>query len=82
MQSIRLLMIVFFGAVILGGALLMTGCNSSNSGADGSFNCTFTNVPSSDQCNNISLLNSCQTSFTYDSNAKTCNTKNCLSCSQ
>jgi hypothetical protein len=78
MPSIRLLVILFFGTVILCGALLMIGCNGSNSGGDGTFNCTNTNVPSSDQCNNISIRNSCEGPFTYDSNSKTCNTKDCL----
>ena len=82
MQSIRLLVIVFFGTVILCGALLMIGCNGSNSGANSSFKCTYTNVPSSEQCNNISLGNSCQSPFTYDSNSKTCNTNDCFACSQ
>ena len=78
MQSIRLLVIFFFGTVILCGALLMIGCSGSNSGGDGTYNCTNTNVSSSAQCNNISIGNSCEGAFTYDSNSKTCNTYACL----
>ena len=81
MQSIRLLVIVFFGTVILCGALLMIGCNGSSSGGDNvSYNldCTFTNVQSSAQCNTLSTGNSCQNPFTYDSNSKTCYTYACL----
>jgi hypothetical protein len=82
MQSIRLLVNVFFGTVILCGALLMIGCNSSSSGGNSSLKCTYTNVPSSTQCNNISLGNSCQSPFTYDSNSKTCNINDCSNCAQ
>ena len=34
MHSVRFLVIVFFGTVILCGALLMIGCSDSSSGGD------------------------------------------------
>jgi hypothetical protein len=82
MQPIRLFVNVFFGTVILCGALLIVGCGGSSSGGDGSLKCTYTNVPSAERCNNISLGDSCQSAFTYDSNSKTCTTNDCLACSQ
>ena len=84
MQSIRLLMIGFFGTVIFCGALLMIGCSGSSSGGDNvSYNldCPITNVPSSAQCDIISSSNFCQKPFTYDPNSKTCNIYACLYCS-
>ena len=84
MQSIRLLVIVFFGTVILCGALLMIGCNDSSSGGDDnvSYNldCTFPNVQSSAECNTLSSGNFCLNPLTYDSNSKTCYTYACLYC--
>ncbi len=85
MQSIRLLVIVFFGTVILCGALLMIGCNGSSSGGDtasNSLDCQLANVQSSAQCNTLSAQNSCLNPFTYDPNSKTCSISACLFCSQ
>jgi hypothetical protein len=85
MQSIRLLVLVFTGTVILCGALLMTGCNGSSSGSnsDNSFglNCLYTNQ-TSDSCLSISFNNLCQTQPVYDSITKTCKTFSCNVCSQ
>jgi hypothetical protein len=84
MQSIRLFLFVFLVAVIMCGALLMTGCSSSSGGssAENNLNCTLSNVLSSAQCNSLSLGNSCQSLPTYDSKTKTCFTNSCSSCSQ
>jgi hypothetical protein len=83
MQSIRLLVIVFTGTVILCGALF-SGCGDSSSGgssAQNNLSCTFTNVQSLAQCNNLSAGNSCQNLPAYDASTGTCNTNACLFCS-
>ncbi len=85
MQSIRLVVIVFFAAVILCGALLMIGCNGSSSGGDNiSYNldCTLNNVSGAGECKTLSAGNSCQNPFIYDPKSKTCNIYACLYCSQ
>jgi len=84
MQSIRLLVIVFIGTVILCGALLMIGCGDSSSGgssASYSLNCILSNVKSPEQCTALSSGNSCQNLPSYDPSTKTCYTNACFSCS-
>jgi len=85
MQSIRLLVIVFCGTLILCGILLTVGCNDSSSGGDNvSYNldCTFPNVQSSVGCNTLSSANFCLNPSTYDPNSKNCYTYACLYCSK
>jgi len=83
MQSIRLLVFVLIGTVILGGALLMIGCNSSGGTDTGySLDCIFTNVQNIPQCDSLASRNYCQNPSTYDPKSNTCYTNACYSCSK